>query len=150
MNNQDRRILIGEMRLKAGAALIIFLIISLVIAILAGVMVALGNPSLGIIKRAGAAMLVVLILDIIIFRRTFLLAIDLIRLQKIRICYDSVHRSIDKSEFINMTELLSKLSKSGNFEKIDFNESFRVELSKSKKEILYIEQFGEVIFPRKE
>ena len=150
MNTRDRKILMGEFRLKAGSALIIFVVISLVIVIITGMFVAWGNPSLGIIKRAGLAMLVVLILDIIIFRSTFLIAIDLIKAQKVRICYDGLHRSIDKSEFINITELLTKLTKSGNFEKINFNESFRVELSKSKKEVLYIEQFGKVIFPKKE
>lgn len=148
MSNRDRKILIGELRLKAGSALIIFLVIALIIAIITCMMVAWGNPSPGIIKRAGLAVLVVLILDVIIFRKTFLLAVDLVRSQKVTVNYDGLHRSLDKSEFISMTELLSKLTKSGNFEKLDFNESFRVELSKSKKEILYLEQFGKVIFPK--
>ena len=150
MNNRDRKILIGELRLKAGAAFIIFSVVTLLIAIVTGIMIAFGNPSPGIIKRAYLAILIVLLLNVIIFRKTFLIAIDLIRSKKVIVRYDGIHRSIDKSEFINMTELLSKLSETGTFEKIDFNQSFKIELSKSKKEVLYIEQFGKVIFPKQD
>ena len=107
-----------------------------------------GNPSPDIIKRTYTAILVVFILDAIIFRKIFFLLIDLIRLQKVRVYYDGVNHSLDKSEFMNMTELLLKLSKSGNFEKIDFNQPVCVELSKFNKEILYIEQSGKIIYPK--
>lgn len=150
MNNRDRKILIGELRLKIGIALVLFLVVTLIIAIVTGMMIVFGSPSPGIIKRAYLAILIVLILITIIFRKTFLIVIDLIRSKKVRVCYDGIARSLDKSEFISMTELLSKLSESGNFGKIDFNKSFKIELSKSNKEILYIEQFGKVIFPNQD
>ena len=147
MNNRDRKVLIGELRLNGGLALIIFLATSLIVAIVTGAIIAWGNPAPGIIKRASLGIILVFILDVIIFRNTFLIAIDLIIAKKVQVQYDGIHRTIDKSEFINMTELLSKLSNSGNFDKIDFNQSFNVELSKLNKEILYIEQFGHIIYP---
>lgn len=147
MNNRDKKILIGELRLKSSLALIVFVSVSLIIAIVTGIIIAIGDPAPEIIKRASFAILVVFILDILIFRNIFLIAFDLILSQKVLIHYDAIHHTIDKIEFINMDELFSKLSNSGNFEKIDFNHSFKIELSKSNKEILYIEQFGKVIFP---
>lgn len=147
MNNKDRKILIGELRLMSALALIIFLAIILIIAIVTIIIVASGNSSPELYKRVILAVQVVLILDIIAFRNIFLIALDLIRAKKVRVCYDGKHRSIDKPEFISMTDLLSKLSNTGNFDKIDFNQSFVVELSNLKKEILYIEQFHKVIFP---
>jgi hypothetical protein len=147
MTNRDKKIIVGELRLKAGSALIIFLLFSLIVASVTGIIMVLGNPSPGIINRAYLAILIVLILDVIIFRKTFMLVIDLVRLQKVIVNYDGIHMKFDKSEVINESDILAKLSKSGNFEKLDFNHSFRVELSKSNKEILYVEQFGKVIFP---
>lgn len=150
MNNRDRKILIGELRLKSGIAFIIFLVVTLIITIATVIIIEFGNPSSGIINRAYLAILIVLLLIVIIFRKIFLIAIDLIRSKKVQVRYDSIYRSIDESDFINMNEFLSKLSESGNLENVDFNHSFIVELSKSKKELLYIEQFGKVIFPKQD
>ena len=147
MINRDRKILIGELRLKAGLALIIFVSISFIIAIITGISIAFGSPA-GIIERACFAIAVVFILDALIFRKIFLIVVDLIRAQKVQIHYDGILRTIDKPEFIDLANLLSKLSRSGNFDKIDFNHSFKTELSRWNKEILYIEQFDKVIFPK--
>lgn len=149
MNNRDIKIIIGELRLQAWLAFLMFFFIFLFIAVVTSLMIIWGNPSTGIIKRACFATIIVLIFDVVIFRKTFLLVIDLIRKQKVIVYYEGIDRKLDKSEFINLTELLSKLSESGNFEKLDFNQSFIVELSKTRKEILYIEQHGKVIFPIK-
>lgn len=150
MNKEDRKTLKGQLKLKVGVALIIFVVISLIILIISLLMTVIGNPSPGILERTGVALSVLMILILTIFRKNILILIDLIESQKILINYNGFQKGIDKNEFINMTELLLKLSNSGNFNKINFNESFKVELSKCSKEILRIEQLGKVIFPNKE
>lgn len=148
MNNKDRKHLIAKLRLETGASLIIFLTVCIIIFIVVLLSIIYGNPAPGILRRAGIAMIVVLTIDLYLFRKTLLIVLDLIVSQKIPIHYNGDSRSVDKSEFITISELLSKLSKTDHFERIDFNESFRVDVSKFRKEILYVEQFGEVIFPK--
>ena len=147
MNKSDKEILIGLLRMKAGFAVLIFIGFALLISLVTLLFITVGNPSPGIINRAGLGIGVAFFTVVVIFRKAFLIIADLSFGKKIRIKYDGFNKITDKPAFIEKEFLLTAISSLGELYKIDFEHSFTIELSKFSKDILHITQFNKIIFP---